>query len=126
MNCEAKMAAHGGQFCMSVLVPDEVLYVSFSLPRDFLHRKIFLQKLEICPRISNIFRQSQTELQVMHIFTKINYQTNEKLGKMDSKNHFRKLLNACPLLPVTLPSSDNLVQFLDHMVIMNPFKYLIM
>ena len=31
------MAAHGGQFCASVLVPYAVLYVSFSLPRDILH-----------------------------------------------------------------------------------------
>ena len=37
MKCEAKMAAHGGQFCTSVPVPYAGLYVSFSLPRDFLH-----------------------------------------------------------------------------------------
>ena len=35
MKREAKLAAHGGQFCTSVLVPYAVLYVSFSLPRDF-------------------------------------------------------------------------------------------
>ena len=43
MKSEAKMAAYGGQFCTSVLVPYAGLYISFSLPRDFLHfLKIFL------------------------------------------------------------------------------------
>ena len=37
MKCEEKMAAHGGQFCTSVLVSYAVLYVSSSLPRDILH-----------------------------------------------------------------------------------------
>ena len=37
MKCEAKMAAHGRQFCTSILVPYAVLYVSFSLPCYFLH-----------------------------------------------------------------------------------------
>ena len=36
MKCEVKMAAHGGQFCTSVLVPYAVLYISFSLPHDIL------------------------------------------------------------------------------------------
>ena len=31
------LATHGGQFYTSVLVPYAVLYVNFSLPRDFLH-----------------------------------------------------------------------------------------
>ena len=61
---------------MSVSVPYADLYVSFSLPRDFLHfLKIFfienthktcLQKMEMSLRISDIFRQSQTELQVIY------------------------------------------------------------
>ena len=69
---EAKMAAHRGQFCTSVLVPYAGLHVSFSLPCDFLlFLKIFLientyktclQKTKVNLRISNIFRQSQTEL----------------------------------------------------------------
>ena len=43
MKSEAKMAARGGQFCMSVSVPYAGLFVSFSFPRDFLHfLKIFL------------------------------------------------------------------------------------
>ena len=37
MKWEAKMAAYGGQFCTTVLASYEVLYVSFSLPRNFLH-----------------------------------------------------------------------------------------
>ena len=37
MKCEAKMAANGGEFCTLVFVPYAILYVSFSLPRDFLH-----------------------------------------------------------------------------------------
>ena len=71
MKSEAKMAAHGGQFCTSVLVPDAVLLVSFSLPRDFLHfLKSFLwnthTNTEMSLRISNIFLQSQTKLQVIY------------------------------------------------------------
>ena len=75
-------------------------------------------------RISSIFRQSQTELQVIYsIFNKINHQTDETPDKTVSKNYFSKLLSTCPLFTVILPSSDNLVQFLGHMTIMNPFKY---
>ena len=76
MKCEAKMAAYGGQFCTSVLVPYAGLYVSFGLPRDVLHflknflientQKTCLQKMEMSLRISNIYRQSQTELQVTY------------------------------------------------------------
>ena len=68
MKCEAKMAAHGGQFCTSVLVPYTVFYVSFSLPRAILlfPEEIFLQKTETSLRISNIFEQSQIELQVIY------------------------------------------------------------
>ena len=36
MQCEAKVAAHGGKFCTSVSVSYAGLYVSFSLTRDFL------------------------------------------------------------------------------------------
>ena len=71
MKYEAKMAAHGGEFCTSVFVPYAVLYVSFSLPRDFLHflegflfentHKIFLQNIEMSLRSSNLFRRNQTE-----------------------------------------------------------------
>ena len=75
MKSEAKMAAHGGQFWTSVSVPYAGLYVSSSLLRDFLlfseeffqnTHKIFLQKTEKSLRISNIFLQSQTELQVIY------------------------------------------------------------
>ena len=82
MKCEAKMAAYGEQFCRSVLVPYEVLYVNSSLPNDFLHfpegflfentHKISLQKIEISLGTSNIFWQNQTKWQVI-LFTKINY-----------------------------------------------------
>ena len=76
MKSEAKMAAHGGQFCTSVSVPYAGLYVSFNLPLDFLNfLKIFLienthktclWKIEMSLRISNILRKSQTELQVTY------------------------------------------------------------
>ena len=56
MKSEAKMAAYGGQFWTSVLIPYASLYVIFSLPRDSLHflkiflientRKTCLQKVE--------------------------------------------------------------------------------
>ena len=73
---EANMAAHGGQSWTSVSVPYAGLYLSFSLLRDFLlfseivffrnTHKIFLYKTEKSLRISNIFLQSQTELQVIY------------------------------------------------------------
>ena len=76
MKSEAEMATHGGQFWTSVSVPYTGLYVSFSLARDFLHfLKIFLienthktcaPKVEMSLRISNIFQQSQTELQLIY------------------------------------------------------------
>ena len=75
MKSEAKMAAHGGQFWMSVSVPYAGLYVNFSLSRDFSHfltsflwkyTQKFLQNIEISLRILNIFRQGQTELQVIY------------------------------------------------------------
>ena len=75
MKSEAKMAANGGQFWTSLSVPYACLYVSFSLPRDFLNflkislfentYKICLQTKEMSLRISNVLRQSQTELQVI-------------------------------------------------------------
>ena len=56
--------------------PTRALYVSFSLLRGFLHflrisqfentHKTCLQKIEMSLRILNIFRQSQTELLVIH------------------------------------------------------------
>ena len=71
MKCEAKMAALGGQFYTSVLVPYAVLCVSFSLPHDFLqfpeefslkiHTKYFLKFNNF-----SIFRQNQTELQAIY------------------------------------------------------------
>ena len=76
MKSEDKMVAHGGEFCTSVQLPYAGLYVNSSLPRDFLlFLKIFLiedthetclQKIEMSLRISNVFRQSQTELQVIY------------------------------------------------------------
>ena len=72
---EAKMATYGGQLCTSVSVSYAGLYVSFSLPRDFLYfLKSFLWKYTQNMsskdgnklRISNIFRQRQTELQVIY------------------------------------------------------------
>ena len=76
MKSEAKMAAHGGQFWTSVSVQYSGLYVTSSPPRNFLHfLKIFLienthktclEKTETSLRISDIFRQSQTGLQVIY------------------------------------------------------------
>ena len=75
MKCEAKMAVHGGQFWTSVSVLYAGLYVSFSLLRDSLLfwkfsllkiHKTCLQKIEMSLRISNIFRQNQTELHVIY------------------------------------------------------------
>ena len=70
MKSEAKMVAHGEQFWTSVSVFYAGLYVSFSLPRDFLpFLKIFLieniqktclQKIVMSLRIANMSRQSQT------------------------------------------------------------------
>ena len=74
---EAKMAAHGGQFCTSVSVPYAGLYVYFSLPRDFLRflktffeitRKTCLQNIEMSLTIWNIIRQSQIELQIIYFY----------------------------------------------------------
>ena len=75
MKSEAKMAAHGGQFWTSLWVPYVGLYVSFSLPLEFLDfwgvffentHKTCLEKIEMSLRISNIFRQRPTELQVIY------------------------------------------------------------
>ena len=46
-------------------------------------------------RISNIFQQSQAELQVIYFHEK-NYQTDEKPDKTVSKNYLKKLLSARP------------------------------
>ena len=73
-----------------------------------------------------LFQQSQTKLEVIYIFTKINYQTNEKPDKTASKAYFRKLLNERPLFNVNLSSLDNLVHFLGHIAINNPFVHSIM
>ena len=44
---------------------------------------------------------------------------------MVSKCYLKKL-STRRFFPVSLPSSDNLVHFLGHTAVMNPFKYLIM
>ena len=59
----------------------------------------------------------------LYIFTKRNYLTGEKPDKTVSKNCFSELPSARPLFTINLPCLDNLVYFLDHTVIMNPFKY---
>ena len=69
MKFEAKMVAHEGQFCTSVSVSYAVFYVSFSLLHDF--RRVFLGKYtknisSTSLRISNIFWQNQTKLQVIY------------------------------------------------------------
>ena len=76
-------------------------------------------------RILNIFRQSQTELQVtVYIFAKINCQTNEKPNRKIWKNYFMKLLNyARPLFTVSLQTLDRLAHRLGHTAIMNTLKF---
>ena len=76
MKSEAKMAVHGLKFWTSVSVLYAGLHVSFSLPREFLHflkfflfensHKTCLKKMEMSLRISNMFQQSQTKLQVIY------------------------------------------------------------
>ena len=107
------------------------LYVSFSLPRNFLpflrgfclkiHTKYFF-KTEMSLGTSNIFRQNQTVRQVIR-FTKIHYQTNEKPDKTVSINYFSKLPSARPHFTVSLPCLDNLTHFWSHMAFLNPFEY---
>ena len=65
MKCEAKMAAHGEQLCTPVLVSHVTFYIFLKSFFENTH-KIFLQKTETSLRISNRFRQSQTELQVIY------------------------------------------------------------
>ena len=52
-------------------------------------------------RISNIFRQSQTELHVVYFHeNKLpNYQIDEKRDETVPKSYLRKLLSAPPFLP---------------------------
>ena len=60
MKCEAKMSAHGGQYggqsCTSVLVPYAVLYVNFSLPRDFSH---FSEEFSLKIRTKYLFKRQK-------------------------------------------------------------------
>ena len=77
-----------------------ILYVSFSLLRDFLQssegilfentHKMSLQKTEMNLRRSNIFQQNETEWQVI-FFTKMYYLANEKPDNIVPINYFRKL-----------------------------------
>ena len=64
-----------GNFVRQFNPPYAVLYVIFSPPRNFLHfpeefsvkiHKIILQNTEMSLKISNIFRQNQTELQLTY------------------------------------------------------------
>ena len=73
-------------------------------------------------RISNIFWQSQTELQFID-FHQLNYQTAEKRDKTVSKNYFSKLPSARPLFTVSLPFLDSLAHFLGHTAVMSLFKH---
>ena len=76
-------------------------------------------------RTSNIFRQNQTESQVI-LFTKIHCQTNEKPDKTVSINYFSKLPSFRPLFAVSLPCLDKLTHFSGHMAFLYPFEYSIM
>ena len=107
------MAAHGGQFCTSVLVPYVVLCVGFSLPRDFLQ----LPEDFFCESSHKIFLQTSYRL---YIFRKIN-QTIEKSDKTASKTYFRTPISARLILTVSLSSFNNLARFLEYMAIMNPW-----
>ena len=60
---------------------------------------------------------------MLYIFTKISFKTEETPDETVSRNYFRKLLSFHPFFTVSLPSSDNLVHFLGHTAIMNPFKF---
>ena len=101
------------------------MYVEFSLPRDIsrfpedfslkVHTKCFFERQKRVLRISNIFRQSHTELEV------INYHPDEKPDKTASKSYFREVQSACPLFTVSLPSLDNLVHFIGHTAIIRSF-----
>ena len=135
MKSEDKLVSHGGQSCTSVSVPYAVLYVSFCLPtRLFRFLKSFLWKysqnmsskyISVNMSVKIYFDKVKLSLR-LYIFSKINHQTHKKSDKTGSKNYLRKLLSARPFFTVSLPSSDSLVHFLGHTVIMNPSKYMIM
>ena len=110
------------------------LYVSFSLPRDFLHfLKSFLWKYtqNMSSKDGNAFKNFK------YISTKSNritgyavYFHENKLpnwqktpDKTVSKDYFSKLPSARPLFIINLPSLDDLAHFWGHTVIMNCFKY---
>ena len=132
MKCEAKTAAHGWQFCTSVLVPYAVFYFSFSLSRDiYTFPKSFRWKFT--QNISSRDRNESKNVECIwiksnwvtgYIFSrKLNYQSFEKHDKTTSKNYFRKLLNARPIFTVSLSSLHDLARFLGPTEIMNLIKY---
>ena len=109
MKCEAKMATQGGQFCTSVSFSYAGLQVTFSLPREFYFCESFLcskwtQNMSLKDRneLKNFKNISTKSCQVTsYIFTKMNYQIDEKPDKTASTSYLRKLLCARPfLLPV--------------------------
>ena len=102
--------------CTSVLVSHATFYIFWRVFFGNTH-KTCLQKIEMSLRISNIFRQSQTELQVICFHENILPNIRET---------WWKALIASPFVTVSLPSLDNSRQFLGHTAITNPFKHSIM
>ena len=56
----------------------------------------------------------------------MNYQTYDKPDRMVLEILLEETTKCTSFFTVSLPSSDNLVHFLGHTAIMNPFKYSIM
>ena len=108
------------QACTSVLVFHATFYIFCRVFCENTH-KTFPQKTEMSLRISNIFRQKSNRV-TSYVFSRKNFQADEKHGKTVSKNYFSKLLSVRPLFTVNLPSLDNLAQFLGHTAIMT-LKY---
>ena len=103
--------------CTSVLVSHTTFYIFWQVFFGNTH-KTCLQNIEISLRILNIFRQSQTELQVIYFH-------KNKLPNW--QNGHEKLLEenikCTSFFTVSLPSLENLGQFLDHTAITNLFKH---
>ena len=72
--------------------------------------------------ISKIFRESQTELQVIY-FHENKLPNWQETGQNGLEKVLEETIKCTSFLTVSLPSLDNLGQFLGHTAIMNPFKH---
>ena len=115
---EAKMTAQGEQFCTSVLVSHATFSSAFCTK---IHTKYFFKRQKWFYEFEIYFNKIKPSYK-LYTFTKINYQHIEKSDETVSKNYLGKLVNACLLFTVSLPSLDNLAHFLGQTVIMNLFK----